>query len=90
VALRAFQGKVKGFRNKLHLSNAQYKAFIDDVFDLLFEGHGYIPNFGAIISERVYNIISQIHRHGDREELHDIYTNKELARPSSEEMKHVI
>lgn len=56
VAWQAFTGRIKGFRTKLHLSGEQYKEFIDIVFSNLFSHSGYAPNFGAIVSEKVYNI----------------------------------
>ena len=58
AAWQAFIGRIKGFRTKLRLSNSQYKDFIDKVFDEFFRQDGYVPVFGAIVSERVFNIVS--------------------------------
>ena len=55
----AFQGRMKGFRAKLNLSNEAYKEFIDKVFSELFIGKQYVPSFGAIVSEKVYYVISR-------------------------------
>ncbi len=59
VEWAAFLGRIKGFRNKLHLNSLQYKDFIDKVFDNFFVRNEYIPVFGSIVSERVYNIIKK-------------------------------
>ena len=54
-----FISRIKGFRSKLHLNNVQYKDFIDKVFLHFFSQDRYTPTFGAIVSERVYNIIKK-------------------------------
>jgi hypothetical protein len=54
-----FLSRIKGFRNKLHLSNQAYKDFIDKVFGDFFARDGYVPAFGAIVSERVYFIVTK-------------------------------
>ena len=54
-----FISRIKGFRVKLNLNNTQYKDFIDKVFLHLFSQNEYTPVFGAIVSERVYNIIKK-------------------------------
>ena len=51
-----FISRIKGFRVKLNLNNTQYKDFIDKVFLHLFSQNEYTPVFGAIVSERVFNI----------------------------------
>lgn len=57
IAWQGFMGRMKGFRKKLGISNQEYKEFIDRVFSELFVGKGYVPAFGSIVSERVYNIL---------------------------------
>jgi hypothetical protein len=54
-----FISRIKGFRNKLNLNNVQYKDFVDKVFLHFFSQNKYTPTFGAIVSERVYNIITK-------------------------------
>jgi hypothetical protein len=54
-----FTSRVKGFRNKLHLSPVQYKDFIDKVFDNFFVRNKFVPVFGSIVSEYVYNIVQK-------------------------------
>ena len=56
VAWAAYSGRIKGFRTKFHISNEQYKDFIDKVFSKFFSQNGYTPSFGAIVSEKVYYI----------------------------------
>lgn len=56
VAWAAYSGRIKGFRTKLVISNESYKDFIDSVFSNLFSHSGFAPNFGAIVSEKVYYI----------------------------------
>jgi hypothetical protein len=51
-----FISRIKGFRVKLNLNNVQYKDFIDKVFLHFFSQDKYTPTFGAIVSERVFNI----------------------------------
>lgn len=63
-AWAAFQGRMKGFRAKLNLSNEAYKEFIDKVFSELFIGKQYVPSFGAIVSEKVFFVISRISETG--------------------------
>ncbi len=57
VAWPGFLGRMKGFRAKLSISNQAYKDFIDNVFSELFEAKDYVPAFGSIVSERVFNIL---------------------------------
>jgi hypothetical protein len=54
-----FISRIKGFRAKLNLNNVQYKDFVDKVFLHFFSQDKYTPTFGAIVSERVYNIIKK-------------------------------
>lgn len=60
VAWQGFAGRMKGFRNKLNISNVQYKKFIDSVFERFFSENSYVPCFGAIVSERVYFIVNTL------------------------------
>ncbi len=46
--------RIKGFRLKMNLSNAEYKEFIDNVFNIFFTQDNYVPTFGAIVSEKVF------------------------------------
>lgn len=62
VAWQGFMGRIKGFRNKLKLSPEKYKEFVDVVFSDFFTRDGYVPTFGAIVSERVYSIVQRRHR----------------------------
>lgn len=57
VAWSGFLGRMKGFRDKLIISNIKYKEFIDCVFKNFFSRDSYTPSFGAIVSEKVYNIV---------------------------------
>jgi hypothetical protein len=60
-----FAGRVKLFRN-IHttMSAAEYKDFIDNVMDILFTRKGAIPAFGAIVSNKVYNLFcSEMRKH---------------------------
>lgn len=57
VAWPGFLGRMKGFRAKLSITNFVYKDFIDNVFSQLFEAKNYVPAFGSIVSERVFNIL---------------------------------
>lgn len=57
VAWRGFMARVKGFKEKLNLSNIEYKTFIDTVFDDFFKQDNYTPSFGTIVSEKVYGIM---------------------------------
>jgi hypothetical protein len=59
VAWRGFMGRIKGFKDKLHLSSQDYKNFMDDVFRKLYIDKHYVPAFGAIVSERVYNLLKK-------------------------------
>ena len=54
-----FMSRIKGFRSKLTIPNEKYKEFIDAMFDKFFD-RGYVPVFGAIVSERVYFVIQQL------------------------------
>lgn len=54
-----FTSRIKGFRAKLHLNTVQYKDFIDKVFLHFFSQDRYEPTFGAIVSERVFNIVKK-------------------------------
>lgn len=56
-AWRAYMGKIKGFRDKLSLSGARYKQFLDDVFKYFYDLDGYVPMFGAVVNERVFHLI---------------------------------
>lgn len=60
----AFVGRIKGFRAALKVSPQMYKRFIDIVFDDFFVQDGYIPTFGTIVSEKVYNILMTSSTHG--------------------------
>ena len=89
AAWRAFQGKIKGFQHKLHLSNQQYRAFVDAVFDVLFAGRGFIPNFGAIVSERVFHIVGRISAGETASDaVREIYATNEFSRPAAREQSH--
>lgn len=57
IAWQGFMARMKGFRKKLGISNQDYKEFVDRVFSELFIGKQYVPAFGSIVSERVYNIL---------------------------------
>ena len=52
-----YMSRMKGFRSKLNLSNEAYKEFIDTVFSQVFTRGGYVPVFGAIVSEKVYGMV---------------------------------
>ena len=52
-----FLSRIKGFRTKLNLDNYSYKNFIDNIFSYFFNQPDYIPSFGAIVSEKVYNCV---------------------------------
>ena len=87
AARAAFLGRVKTFQHKLHLSNQQYKDFIDDVFKLLFTNRRFTPSFGAIISERVYHLVSAL-RNGCAADTSFIYNQPDLANPAPESHAH--
>lgn len=54
---RMYLGMIKGFRSKLGISNGTYKEFIDKVFTVLFSKKDFVPNFGCIVSERLYFLL---------------------------------
>jgi hypothetical protein len=56
VAWVAYLSRIKGFQMKLNLSPQMYKDFIDIVCDKFLRIDGYVPAFGAIVSEKVYHI----------------------------------
>ena len=60
VAWQGMMGRMKGFRTKLVLDNLSYKRFIDAVFGEFFTQDGYIPHFGAIVSERVFYTVQKL------------------------------
>jgi len=59
IAWQGFMSRMKGFRKKLGISNVDYKNFIDNVFAKLFVGKQYVPAFGSIVSERVFNLLKK-------------------------------
>lgn len=59
MAWQGFISRMKGFRKKLGISNQDYKSFIDRVFTELFIGRQYVPAFGSIVSERVFNLLKK-------------------------------
>ena len=78
-----FISRIKGFRNKLNLNNTQYKDFIDKVFLHFFTQDNYTPTFGAVVSERVYNIskkyLSSSSQYSDFEKVREeLYGNNLL------------
>lgn len=56
----AMMSRIKSFKSKLKLDNSDYKQFIDTVFDKLFTQKGFVPSFGAIVSEKVYHISKKL------------------------------
>jgi hypothetical protein len=52
--------RMKGFKIKMELSNEGYRNFIDNVFHKFFTQDGYIPSFGAIVSEKVFFITKKL------------------------------
>jgi hypothetical protein len=52
-------GRIKGFRDKLTLSGDRYKNFIDTVFDHLTTDN-FVPNFGTIVSEKVFHLALKV------------------------------
>ena len=54
--------RIKGFRQKLNLDNEQYKKYIDDVFSKFFIKDDYIPNFGSIVSEKVFYVVEKLNK----------------------------
>ncbi|MCK9428780.1 MAG: hypothetical protein M0R17_02065 [Candidatus Omnitrophica bacterium] len=56
LAWRAYLSRIKGFRLKLRVSNQEYKCFIDTLFSKAFLKNKFVPVFGSIVSERVYNM----------------------------------
>lgn len=52
--------RIKNFKSKLKLSNEDYKKFLDTVFSKFFKQRGFVPSFGAIISEKVYYLASKV------------------------------
>lgn len=57
VAWAGFMSRIKGFREKMHLSPEKYKEFVDKVFSVFFTQKDRVPAFGAIASEHVYHIV---------------------------------
>jgi hypothetical protein len=72
IAWAGFLSRIKGFRDKLRLSASTYKDFIDKVFDNFFSKEGYTISFGAIVSEKVYNIVKK-----EEKKLHP-FTNEDF------------
>ena len=79
--------RMKGFRTKLTLDNETYKKLIDDVFDKFFTKNGYIPNFGSIVSEKVYHVVQRLNKQKIQSKFSDteferlrneLYSNNEL------------
>jgi len=52
--------RIKGFKEKLKLSNEDYKLFIDNVFKVFFTQKDYVPTFGAITSEKVFFVVKNL------------------------------
>lgn len=52
--------RIKGFRLKMNLNNSNYKRFIDNVFNNFFTQDNYIPNFGSIVSEKVFYSVQKL------------------------------
>jgi hypothetical protein len=75
VAWQAFTGRIKGFRTKLNLDPRRYKEFIDKVFDVFFKLDDHVPVFGAIVSERVFHIVTTYLR-----DAHPMYSDFEKLR----------
>lgn len=80
-AWAGFLSRIKGFRSKLRLGNVQYKEFIDAMFTA-FKDREYTPVFGAIVSERVYFVVSRMQKktsqqYSDFEALQkELYSNR--------------
>lgn len=55
-----FGARIKGFKEKLNLTNIEYRNFIDKVFSKFFIGAGYEPSFGCIVSEKVYYLAHKL------------------------------
>ena len=55
---RYYMSFIKGFRDKLNISNVQYKAFIDKLFETVFKYENFNPNFGCMISEKLFNMFN--------------------------------
>jgi hypothetical protein len=54
--------RIKGFRTKLKLNDKDYKEFVDKVVDVFFAQPGYVPAFGAIVSEKVFYTVKKINK----------------------------
>jgi hypothetical protein len=53
-----YMSMIKGFRQKLSLSNGRYKQFIDWLVTDIFPLQDFVPNFGCIVSETLFNVFS--------------------------------
>ena len=58
----SFIGRIKGFRSKMNLNSQQYKEFIDKVTEVFFMQVGYVPAFGAIVSEKVFYTVKNMRK----------------------------
>ena len=54
-----YMSMIKGFRQKLNISNSRYKQFIDWLMADIFTQENYTPNFGCVISEMLFNTFSK-------------------------------
>jgi len=87
-----FLGRMKGFRKKVILTNVQYKEFIDLLFSSALTQMGFFPNFGAIVSERVYYLTEKLRKKTmsalyDFEKLRSqLYSNKEFFKRLEEKV----
>jgi hypothetical protein len=70
---------IKGFRQKLSISNSKYKQFIDWLMTDIFTQENYTPNFGCVISEMLFNMFSKMLGR-KREE----FTNEDFAKIKNE------
>jgi hypothetical protein len=52
--------RIKTFQDKLKLTYPQYMEFIDNIFELFFTQENYVPNFGSIVSEKVFFIVKKL------------------------------
>lgn len=59
-AIGIFCGRIKQFMKDLNLNNYEYKDYIDNVFSGFFSNEKYAPNFGAIVSKKVYKIVYKV------------------------------
>jgi hypothetical protein len=76
--------RIKSIKIKLKLNNKDYKEFIDKVFDNFFSRINYAPNFGSIVSEKVFFITTKMKKdinYSNNEFIRlrdELYTNSEL------------